>query len=349
MTDFFAQNVNVKRQVISAAESRMNLPAHLIEKDLMVVATLKALFSHSDSEKFLFKGGTSLSKAYGLIERFSEDIDLTFDRGLFKGNLPSDEIRSLSPKKRDEVLDQIKEEAVGYIDHVLIPYLQEEIQKIIQDSIRIESDKENPTNVYVYYESLFPEQAGSSYVRPRVLIEFGIRGDTFPAEIKTVQSYLHEAISELDPFQADVRALSPIRTFYEKLTLLHSEFHRPPEKKVAERLSRHYYDVYQLSEKGIFDLSLENLELLEVVVQHKMDFFRSRRSDYESIFKTGICIAPNKERFAEIEADYEKMTEMFFNNSPIPKFQDILEKMKKIESMINEQILKSLNQRKSKA
>lgn len=335
MHNFFDQTRETKKGAMIAAASSMQIDPFLIEKDLWVVITLSALFSYEDSEIFLFKGGTCLSKAYGLIERFSEDIDLTLDREKFSGELSTENLSSLSRNKREKMIAEVREKVLVYLEDSIIPFLKKRIQEISKEKIEISSDPKEPLNINVFYPSLFAENAANRYILPRILIEFGMRGDHFPSEERVVTSYLHQQMPKLEAFEVRVRALSPTRTFFEKLTLLHAEHNRPDSEAMLGRVSRHYYDVYQLAQKGIFELALKEINLLRAVINNKMLFFPSEWTQYDAILKEGMRLLPSKSRLKEIQNDYQKMREMFFNITTVPTLEEILQKLKEIEAGFN--------------
>jgi hypothetical protein len=172
------------------------------------------------------------------------------------------------------------------------------------------------------------------------LIEFGIRGDNFPSERITITSYIHQHIPELDRLNVSASVLSPTRTFFEKATLLHAEYNRPVDKPTPERLSRHFYDVYQLANRrGYLNAAMQEMDLLKTVIKNKETFFPSAWAKYDQIFQEGIHLLPG-DRLKEIEEDYKKMEQMFFNAKAIPSMKEILLKLEEIETQLNKKLIK---------
>lgn len=336
MYDFFSQTAETQKGLIENAALKMKMTPAIIEKDLWVVLTLKALFSKGTPNIFLFKGGTSLSKAYQIIERFSEDIDVTIDRASLSDKFSMDYFSGLSRNQVNKALDELNTKAIDQI-YRFLPLLQEEINILSGVETTIKPMTEDPFSIEVFYPSRFEDEY--RYIKPRILLEFGIRGDNFPAEEKIITPYLHQNVEQLNTFQTSVNVLSPIRTFFEKLTLLHAEHNRPSEKATPERLSRHYYDVYQLASHGFLESALREMPLLKTVIAHKMTFFASSWAAYDRILKEGIRLFPVESRLKEIEEDYKKMEPMFFNNVQVPALQEILLKLNEIETSINNSIL----------
>lgn len=173
------------------------------------------------------------------------------------------------------------------------------------------------------------------------MIEFGIRGDNFPSERITITSYIHQHIPELDRLNVSASVLSPTRTFFEKATLLHAEYNRPVDKPTPERLSRHYYDVYQLANRGYLNTAMQEMGLLKTVIKNKETLFPSAWAKYDVILQEGIHILPSDKRLKDIEDDYKKMKQMFFNVQAIPSLKEILSKMEEVEAYLNQEIIKN--------
>lgn len=337
MYDFFSQPSETKKGVIEAAALKMQTDPIIIEKDLWVVLTLGALFSNLAPKIFLFKGGTSLSKAYQIIERFSEDIDVTIDRQFFSENTTTKDFSALSRKQIDKNIGELKEKIRIYLERDFLPFLRKKLETSSKETVEIKQLPHDPFSVEVFYPTLLGSQY--SYIKPRVLIEFGIRGDNFPAEEKIITSYLHQHVPELNELNVPVSVLSPTRTFFEKATLLHAEHNRPTDKPTPERISRHYYDVYQLANKGYLHTSVQAMDLLKAVINNKETLFPSAWAKYDVILQEGIHILPADKRLKDIEDDYKKMEQMFFNIKSVPSIKEILSKLKEVEAHLNQEIM----------
>ena len=216
------------------------MATYAVEKDWWVVQTLSALFEMEIGKYLIFKGGTSLSKAWRLIERFSEDIDLAFDRSYlgYAGELTRTQIKKL----RRETGKYISEELAKKIETRL---KEKGLTDIKVNFIKQVASDADPVKVEIHYPNVI-EYPG--YVQPRVLLEFSSSSLTEPNEIRTFDSLLdtHYLESDFAEQPIDIPTAIPERTFLEKIFLLHEEFHRPHDKIRVDRQSRHLYDVYQL-------------------------------------------------------------------------------------------------------
>jgi len=254
------------------AAARMGLPPHVIEKDFWVCWTLKRLFSlQCVKENLLFKGGTSLSKVYRLIRRFSEDIDISIRRdSLGFGGERDPANPELSGKAQVRQKEALAEAAKLKIAQEMLPELQQMIadQALGQEWTLTEdqSDPDQQSLAFTYPRSDLT-LAPIAYLAPSVKIEFGARSDHWPAEIKQVEPYLGEAIPDaLQEAKIEVKVMDVRRTFWEKATILHQMAHLPPDKPFPARHSRHYCDVAEMITSKVADQAANNEELLKAVV-----------------------------------------------------------------------------------
>lgn len=328
----------------AVAAKRGNMRAEIAEKDFWVCWTLKRLFSlEAPPAGLIFKGGTSLSKVYGAIARFSEDVDLSFDRAAlgFGGEL--DPAAAESKKKTTKRLDELMEACRKMIREKLLPMLEETFSKSLGQapaptSWQIEHDADDPDGQSLLFRYPVGVPHGSAaipvYMRPLVRLEMGARGEHWPAEEHFVRPYAAEDVPQAfrDP-QCRVKVLSAERTFWEKATVLHACFHCPEGKPFKERLSRHYYDVVQLYEAGIGKKTLADLELLKKVAEHQAVFFRSAWAKYEEAIPGTLRLVPPEHRRKEIEQDYRKMQEMLFGEPP--SLEHLFSILAEIERAVN--------------
>ncbi len=335
MNDFIVLSAEEKLIYIEQAALRSGLAQPVIEKDFWVCWILGKLFSLPEiSSHLIFKGGTTLSKAYGLIQRFSEDIDVSLGRA-FLGF--EDDLKTLmghSGTKRKKVLDSVQAACVDAIRDKIVPELRRAIQQEVKEGWTLEVDRNDPLSVLFHFPASL-DKGFFSYITPYVKIELGARGDSWPQEIKEIHPYLFEAFPDVffedDPIPLTI--LAPERTFWEKATILHAEFHRPEGKESPGRLSRHYYDLCRLFNSPIGQKAVADLSLLEHVVQHKQVFFRSGWTHYEDALLKEIKLVPPSSRLSFIKGDYQRMREMFFSEPP--DFETILKDLKRLEKQIN--------------
>ena len=306
----------------------------IIEKDFWVCWVLKEIFASKNFPPPLFKGGTSLSKAYGLIDRFSEDIDLVIDRHAIGFEGGSDPAEQSGSNARKRSLELLASKCVDIVQGTILPALQAQFTSVLgTDHWKLEVDAaDTQTLLFSYPPALkLNELAGMRYLRPVVRLEFGCRGDVWPTERRSIRPYLADyfpALFEEPSFVVPV--LAPPRTFWEKATLLHAAAH---SNKPMERLSRHYYDVsclYRL--KG--DEICADFALLAKVVRHKEVFFRSGSASYDTAVPGTLRLVPGKELEAHLRKDWREMQEMLFGTAPT--FDDVLRDVQEIENLIND-------------
>ena len=319
------------------AAAKLRLPPHIIEKDFWVCWTLKRLFSlESVADHLLFKGGTSLSKVYRAIRRFSEDIDLSIHRSSL-GFSGENDPANLSGKPRER-----KDKALGEVARAKVKdEIRPELEEVIRDRLGDEgwsltpdgTDPEGQSLAFAYPATgLTP--APSAYLRPSVKIEFGARAEHEPHEWKTIRPYLDEAIADvLKEPEIEVKTISVLRTFWEKATILHQQAHRDTEKPFPSRYSRHYCDLASMISAGIGVDAAGEEKLLADVVKHKSSFYYSKWASYETAVKGTLRLVPPEAHHREIAADLDSMREMFFDEPPV--FKDVLDTLREWEEKFN--------------
>jgi hypothetical protein len=275
MDTFIAFSKEERRTYCNEAQALLGLPAASIEKDFWVCWTLRELFDLPEMGSHLtFKGGTSLSKAWKLISRFSEDIDIVIDREVlgFGGDASPD--RASSRKQLNKRLSALKEACRDLVQGEILTILRERIESDLGDSgewsLEIDPDAEDGQCLLFTYPGVFP----GGYVRPVVKIELGARSDTEPSEVVSIQPYLSDAFPDIFTSGSfSVLTVSSRRTFWEKAMLLHEETSRPPDKPRKARLSRHYYDLWCLIKKGVAEAAVGDADLFERVAEHRQTYF----------------------------------------------------------------------------
>jgi hypothetical protein len=325
---------------------RRGLAPLIIEKDFWVCWTLKQLFDLPAGQHLLFKGGTSLSKVFGVIKRFSEDIDLSISRESLGFGAEQEPEAAPSKKQAQQRIEQLQQACIQKIATELLPSLRKAFGAILGDvpssdagepSWRVDQDTTDPQTLLFTYPSqqnttLLP----ASYLRPVVRIELGARSDHWPAGLYPLMPYAAEEFP--DYFEAPtchVKTLEVERTFWEKATILHAEHFRPDASATADRISRHYYDLYQMANSAIAERALARVDLLKRVAEHKRVFFRSAWARYEEACPGSLRLIPPEERLPALRVDYDKMGEMFFERQP--SFEQLLDVLQKLEKRINGQ------------
>lgn len=339
MDEFAGLAAEERDELVTEAASRLGLDPIAVEKDFWVCWVLGKLFNlpggHPD---LLFKGGTSLSKVYGLIHRFSEDIDITVSRSDlgFHGDRDPEEVsNTVSRKAGARLLHELVESCIDYVESKLLPALESAFAEVLGEpgtDWRIEGDPYDRQNLILSYPAA---RKGTGYIRRSVLVECGARSDQYPSESATIIPYVAQALPTVFE-RPDVElsaVLSPERTFLEKLLLLHEEAHRDPPR--TKRLSRHYYDVAVMSQSPVREKALHNKDLMERVRRHKSFYFASKWRNYESARPGTLRLVPRGNFASLLRRDYEEMEPMFFNEPARPSFDEIIESLENVEREIN--------------
>ncbi|MEX2382009.1 MAG: nucleotidyl transferase AbiEii/AbiGii toxin family protein [Opitutales bacterium] len=322
-------NRRERLELIDAVSRERGVAPVIIEKDYWVCRTLDALFSLPGlAEHLVFKGGTSLSKVYRLIDRFSEDIDVSFHRE-FLGFGNEQDPESATGKKRNRRLDQLRSACEERVHDTLLPSLTKRLFQLLageSDWSLAVDPQDNQTILFRFPQSGASELA---YIAPTVRIELGARSDHWPSETHEIRSYIGETIGR--PFgRAEVRVLAAERTFWEKATILHAECHREADKPMPARYARHYYDLARMAAAPVADRALAGVALRQRVVQHKSVYFRSAWANYDLAVPPTFRLVPPPERLRELEADHEAMKQMFFTRPPeIPEILATLSALEK--------------------
>lgn len=338
--DEFARRPAADRQAfIEEAAKRRDLTPLILEKDFWVCWTLRRLFGVAAlAGNLTFKGGTSLSKAYGLIHRFSEDIDLTISRTapLVRDTPPPIE-DGISNKERQRRIEALKAAAQRFVADLAMPLLAAEIETALGAadgwSVTLDpEDKDGQTLLFNYPQTT--SQGGTSesaYIKPRIKLEFGARGDTEPFETRTISPYLADEFpDELPDAAIDLPTLAVIRTFWEKATILHALHYNG---KLREGMSRHYYDTLMLTRGGVAGMALAEPDLLEQVVRNKSLMFADKSASYETAALGTLRLIPSITTTAKLKQDYADMAEMFMVEPP--SFSDLMAGIEDLEIKIN--------------
>ena len=282
---------------------KTNLPPQAVEKDAWVTLMLRMIFTSNLANHFIFKGGTSLSKAFNLIQRFSEDIDLGIDRKYlgFKGDLSKGQIRKL----RRACHTFVSQDMAELLKKQLVSYgVDESLYEVVVENTLV-SDQD-PETIKVNYQSLFGE---ITYLPKRVLIEVSARSLIEPNQEVSIKSLIDEHYPETD-FAEDefiVHATNPQKTFLEKLILLHEEFERPNKKIRHLRMSRHFYDIGQVLDSEFGNEAIKNTKLFESIVAYRSALSPMKTTNYETLTLQSLRIIPSDKHFTNYKSDYREM------------------------------------------
>ena len=328
MDKFYNIPDHTKAEILRNTGEKANLPAYAVEKDWWVIQTLTILFEMEVGKHMVFKGGTSLSKAWGLIERFSEDIDLAVDRSFygFEGDL--------GKKQRTN----LRKKANTYITEQLYPELNLRFkEKGVDVSLELEeitTSDQDPIIILVNYPNVIESP---DYIMPRVKVELGCRSLIEPFSVRTFNSFLDEIYPDASFAKQPIHipTVDPERTLLEKIFLLHEEFQRSDEKIRVDRMSRHLFDIYKLVASPFAEKVLLNQELYAEIVYHRQLFTKLGGVDYKLHNPGTINPIPPDKLLDAWKKDYSIMQEqMIYTDSP--SFETMLEAIKNYISKINQ-------------
>lgn len=305
------------------AAAMRSMPA-IAEKDFWVVWVLNKIFGDEVLGKRLqFKGGTSLSKAFDLIGRFSEDIDLILDWREVTQETPN---APRSKTQQGKFNEAVNEQAKAYIKDTLLP----DIRALLSPVCECHMEGSDGFTVFVRYPSAFKQ----AYLRPEILLEIGPLAAWLPSAVMPIRPYAATHFPQVfrKP-ECQVPTIVAHRTFWEKATILHQETHRAADKPMPPRYSRHYYDLASLARAAVRHEALADLALLDAVVEFKQRFYPSAWANYERAKPGTLKLIPSVERLKEVEKDYQAMQVMIFDKQIT--FAEVIATLTELEREIN--------------
>ncbi|MBK8632644.1 MAG: nucleotidyl transferase AbiEii/AbiGii toxin family protein [Saprospiraceae bacterium] len=319
-----------KQGIFNEVAADINLPAAAIEKDWWVVRTLELVFTSSIAPHTVFKGGTSLSKAWNLIDRFSEDIDLALDRRFLGIEKPDSEMTGSQVSK-------LRKNSAKFISERYFPELVELFDAAgLNVDIKlgeIKTDDQDPLIIEIYYPSV---TESISYIQPRVLIEVGSRSLIEPFDNRSFTSMVGEKYKGRAFADSNIiiPSVNPQRTFLEKLFLLHEEFQLPTDKIKVDRKSRHLYDLEKLMDTEYAFAALGNTTLYQTIVEHRAKLTPLRGINYTNHTPDKINPIPPVAIMEAWEKDYQAMQESMLYNPSLP-FEKLIERIQELKARIN--------------
>ena len=314
-----------RSELFSETATLMNTTNSIVEKDFWVVWTLDKIFSDDRLNKILmFKGGTSLSKVFNLIGRFSEDIDLILDWRLVSNENPLNDQESRN--KQVKFNEQINENAKEYIQNELLPIISQILWPLCTCIIA-----EDGFSINVRYPNAFDD----NYLRPEILLEIGPLASWLPSDSFEISSFAAQKFPQVfSKTKCTVNTIVAKRTFWEKATILHHEANRPEESPMPTRYSRHYYDLAMMVQSEVKNEALADLELLKNVVDFKQKFYPRTWAKYEEAVPGTLKLLPPEFRLDSLEKDYKAMQNMIFDK--YISFEEIINILENLEKEINE-------------
>lgn len=302
----------------------------IIEKDFWVCLMLDYLFHKCEyKDAFTFKGGTSLSKCFNLIKRFSEDIDLILDWRILGYGL-NEPWQERSNSKQDKFNKEANVRAELFLKEKLFPVLQSDFKKLLKLKDVFYIDDNDSQTICFKYPAIYKDDSILQIIR----LEIGALAAWTPSVVKSVKSYAADYYPEIFEIETtDVRCASVERSFWEKATILHHEANRPKELLMPRRYSRHYYDLYVIAHSEYKDSAFSQIDLLKKVAKFKMKFYPRKWAEYENAKIGTLKLVPPEYRLKALREDYENMEGMFY--SDFPDFDKLMKYICELEKEIN--------------
>lgn len=329
-----------RQDIFDAEAARLGTLARYVEKDFWVCCILDILYNGLPQERprILFKGGTSLSKVYGLIDRFSEDVDFTIfaeDLG-FPGETELS-AANLSGKKQKKLSEEIVAKTGDYISQQLKVAVEKVVVDLFADcSVVVDPAVKDRSTLLFSYPSLFTQDAGA-YVQPKVKLEGGGRSAVDPHTAHSIQPLIADTLVDWDFSVPNVITIDAQRTFWDKIFILHGLYcgNRDNHSFAGDqqRLSRHYYDVAKIYDSEVGKLAIDNDNLREKVRQHKLNFFNAAWKKFDEAVPGSLHVLPTGKLLEVVQRDYLAMQKMMIGDAP--KFEDVLRSLTVLESLVN--------------
>ena len=328
------QSLEDRLDILNITSARTGLPANVIEKDWWVTVTLYALAKTMYFPLMSFKGGTSLSKGYGLINRFSEDIDISLARqGVFSISNPSgNQLNKVKRKARHYIIRELPLELDATFKEMGVSgySIKPETTKLDRNGNEKElSATTNPSTIFVIYDSIIPK--APEYFEPRVKIEIGCMNMEEPVEDKSISSMLSVDMNGDEDMRVNFSTVLPSRTFLEKIFLLHEEFQKQNPR--STRMSRHLYDIEKLMDSS-YGSAIDDNRLYDSIITHRSIYNKMEHVDYETHKRDTVSFLPPKSILAEWEKDYESLKSIFvYDDNPL-SFSELFSRMNELQARI---------------
>jgi hypothetical protein len=334
MAEFFQLSTAERLEALDLAANTSGLLPHLLEKDIWVVWSLRHLFAGPYADHMVFKGGTSLSKAYGVIRRFSEDVDLTYDIRAIAADLVGDADAPLPASKRQEKRwsKEIRARLSDWVGTEIVSRLKYDLeQNGLPATVRAEDDK-----VFISYA---PLATGTGYVAPAVMLEFGARSTGEPSELRAIRCDAAQHLPDVEFPVATPQVMRPERTFWEKATAIHV-FCAQGKFRGGDRFARHWHDVTRLDAKGFADAAIADKALARAVAEHKSGFHAEKNThgdaiDYHVAVAGGLQLVPDDGALTKLAADYQHMVDDGLFLDDAEPFEALMERCQAIQHRAN--------------
>lgn len=339
MSKWIDFSIDERKAIIQGVVSTMQIDEAAAEKDWWVTAVLYALFHTKAGDYLLFKGGTSLSKGWNIIDRFSEDIDLALGREFFLNNknlscancTSNTQIHNLREKGQDFLFGEFKEDLKEQLSILGLDVKVIAENELLDDNgepKKVAHDKD-PSVIFVQYPSLYNSEA--PYAVPTVKIEISVLSMAEPYETKRISSLIEQVYKDEDidsDIVQTIKTVSPARTFLEKAFLLCEEYQKREPR--TYRMSRHFYDLEKLSHTDYMNMALSDSNLYYDIVEHRKKFYHVGYVNYDKELPETITIVPREELVSKYEEDYNDMRSNFIYGEAL-EFSDLLKFLKTLQ------------------
>lgn len=338
MNDFIKLNDEQKRYLITQTNIRTGLPLQVIEKDLWVTAMLQIIFSLPLADKIIFKGGTSLSKVWGLITRFSEDIDLAIDREVFGEEFRGDLSKRNIKKLRKASSTYVRDEFCNILTTEIKKYgLADYLKAVPQNDGFGDGTYPEPRKIFIHYPTLFGSSDLSNYICAEIVLEISSRSLIEPFERRKIKSIVSETLSyDTDIVDCEISTAMPAKTFLEKAFLLHELF-STDGINFANRKSRHLYDLEKMMNQQFAVDAIVDNELWNTISHHREIFTPLKDVDYSSDIRDKIVLIPPTDIIDEWRKDYEEMKSQMIYGDKLT-FDELIVRITKLQAMFRNRI-----------
>lgn len=318
-----SMEVKERAELFTFSANKLGMVEAATEKDFWVCWVLKQIFKESAlASQVLFKGGTSLSKCFGLIERFSEDIDLILDWNLLTSDDPYAERSNTQQDKFNKRMESMAQE---YVKSTLLP----QIIAAMEAHCTVALHLERPRSILITY----PKAFSSAYIKPQVELEIGPMSRMSPYGKYSIQPYCADIVPEqFETASFVVKSIEAKKTFWDKVSILHVEAHRPENKPQPPRYSRHYYDLYRMLKSEAKDKALADLKLLKDVIEFKAKFYPQSWANYKGAVEGDFKLLPELHTLKGLRSDYAQMEEMIFGQ--YPSFDEIVSEIEEFNFLL---------------
>ena len=327
MDKFITRPLSERLEIINQTAANLDMAPAAIEKDFWVCWMLQRLFQSSLKESIIFKGGTSLSKVYGYIKRFSEDIDLILNWEEFSTSTEWNPAKRYGKAGRERMLKALDAWNARQIAEFILPVVQECCGDICTATL-----SQNSAEVIVIS---YPKNYPGSYIRPEILLEIGPKAAWNPHAEHEVRPYMAEQYPRLFKNAAvKVTVTTAERAFWEKITILHAQVNR--KTVMSKRYARHYYDTIMMARNAeLKQRAFADVRLLYQVSSFKYYFYRAGWADYPHAVPGSMHLVPSGHILSELEADYQEMKQEMLP-ADAPSFADVMAELAVLEHEINQ-------------